>query len=135
MVSHPWRELRQYPHINVSYVDDLPFGIHAQTNGINHIWLRHNLLQVERRCALQHELEHILRGHRGHQPPAVELEVRLAVARKLIPFDDLMDARRWACDNYLEMADALNVTPRVLCDRISYLKGEERHAFDYCTEA
>jgi hypothetical protein len=131
MVSNPWRELRYLPHIRLSLVDDLPQGRHAETNGVDHIWMRSTLLQVERRCALQHELEHILRGHRGHQPPAVELEVRIIAARKLILWDDLMDARRWARDDYVEMADYLAVTPRVLCDRISYLKGEQRHAFDY----
>ncbi|WP_394253682.1 ImmA/IrrE family metallo-endopeptidase [Arthrobacter pityocampae] len=128
MVSHPWRELRQYPHISITFVDDLPFGIHAQTNGVNHIWMRSTLLQVERRCAITHELTHILYGHRGHQPPAVELSVRVITARELIAFPDLLDARRWSGD-CREMADYLNVTPRVLQDRVQYLKGEERDAF------
>ncbi|WP_422389911.1 ImmA/IrrE family metallo-endopeptidase [Arthrobacter sp. N1] len=129
MVSHPWRELRHLPHIRVSYVD-MPAPWCAMTNGVDLIWMDKHLYQVERRVHLQHELEHIKRGHRGHQPPAIELGVRITTAHKLITFEDLMKARAWSGHNYTEMADELWVTPEVLFDRINYLKGEERRAFD-----
>jgi hypothetical protein len=129
MVSHPWRELLHLPHVTVHFVDIPPPWL-AMTNGVNLIWMDRHLLQVERRCCLQHELEHIKRGHRGHQPHAVELCVRIATARKLIGFDDLMSARAWSRYDFYEMADDLWVTPEVLADRINYLQGEERRAFE-----
>lgn len=63
--------------------------------------------QVERRCALAHELQHIRMGHRGHQCLRIELVVRVIVARRLISLEDLIAARRWAGDNLWEMADEL----------------------------
>lgn len=130
MIFHPWRELRHLAHIRVSHVHLPGVDELAYTNGIDRIWLDKNLLQVERRCALTHELQHIYMGHKGHQKPAVELTVRVITARRLIRFHDLMKARRWAGQDLHEMADELWVTPAVLADRIIYLKGDEKHAFD-----
>lgn len=49
------------------------------------IYLDNRLLQVERRCTLAHELEHIRRGHTGCQSSAVERTVEAAAARWLLP--------------------------------------------------
>lgn len=116
-------------HIRVSHVAMPEDDELAYTNCVDRIWLDENLLQVERRCALTHELQHIYMGHTGHQEPRVELTVRVITARRLITFDNLMHEARWA-HSFHELADCLWVTPAVLADRINYLKKEERHAFD-----
>lgn len=125
MIFHPWRELRQLTHVSVSWVD-LPMGTHGRTDGSSRIEINRDLLQVERRCALTHELQHIFMGHRGHQPPAVERVVRVIVARRLIPLHALVDAYRWAGDNLHELADELWVTQAVLMDRLNHLHMGER---------
>ena len=129
MIFHPWRELRHLAHVRVSHVSMPGVDELAYTNGVDHIWLDKNLLQVERRCALTHELQHIYMGHTGHQKPRVELTVRVITARRLISFDALIRAARWA-HGPEELADELAVTVDVLADRIDYLKGEERRALD-----
>ncbi|WDF32213.1 ImmA/IrrE family metallo-endopeptidase [Arthrobacter agilis] len=133
MVStHPWRELRAMPHITVEWVE-LPEGVDARTNGVDRILMDKWLLQVERRCALAHELQHIRMGHRGHQCPRVELVVRVIVARRLISLEDLIAARQWSGNDLWEMAEELWVTPEVLWDRLNHLDGKERdalHALD-----
>lgn len=130
MTFHPWRELRHMPHVRVSWVD-LPMGTLGRTNGVDHIEIAHDLLQVERRCALTHELQHMVMGHRGHQPPAVELTVRVIVARRLIPFPALLNAYRWAGHNLHDMAEELWVTEDVLADRLNYLRAGERDALTH----
>lgn len=133
MVStHPWRELRALPHITVEWVE-LPEGVDARTNGVDRILMDKWLLQVERRCALAHELQHIRMGHRGHQSLRIELMVRVIVARRLISLEDLIAAYRWAGDDLWEIADELWVTPEVLWDRLTHLDAKERdalHALD-----
>jgi hypothetical protein len=43
--------------------NELAPGIDAATRWFNRtIWVRHGLTQVQRRCVLQHEHEHVLRG-------------------------------------------------------------------------
>jgi hypothetical protein len=53
-----------------------------------HIWMDPRQLQVERRCTLAHELEHIHRGHRGCQDSRMEASVRHAAAVYLAPDPD-----------------------------------------------
>lgn len=113
------------PHVTIEWLD-LPEGLHARTNGVNLIQMSTRLLQVERRCALCHELVHLKMGHRGHQPEAVELMVRIVAARQLIDVKDLMSASAWSGNDLWEMADELWVTPEVLHDRLTYLSVEER---------
>ena len=125
MLFHPWRELRHLQHVRVSWVD-LPMGTHGRTDGSSHIEIARDLLQVERRCALTHEMTHIFMGHKGHQSPKVEKAVRAIVARRLIPFDDLLSACRWAGNDTYQLADELWVTPAVLKDRFRCLEKGER---------
>jgi hypothetical protein len=120
---HPWRELRALSHIRVDFARLAP-GVWGLTNG-HHIWIHSGLMQAERRCTLAHELEHVRRGHRGCQPESVEVEVHQAVARRLIPFDALLDACRWA-HNLEELADELWVDEPTARVRLEHLHPSER---------
>lgn len=120
---HPWRELRQLKHLTVHFAELAP-GVWGMSAG-HAIWLDYRLLQTERRCTLAHELEHIRQGHRGCQPPAVEVHVHKAVARRLIPFDKLIEAYRWA-RNLHELADELWVDEDTVKTRLAHLHPSER---------
>lgn len=82
---HPWRDLAGMPNVDVVWTDQLPVHVRAATDGRSTIWMAKGLVQRERRSSLAHELEHIRRGHRGCQPPAVEDAVREHAARRLLP--------------------------------------------------
>lgn len=102
----------------------MPDHVPGRTNGLDVIWLDKRLDQVERRCTLTHELIYIERQHTGCQLPAVEIEVCLEAARRLIPIGDLVSVLRWS--NYAhEMADELWVTTEVLMDRLTSLSPDE----------
>ena len=123
---HPWRALRALGHVVVVWARPHA-GAPAATNGVDLVWLDPRMLQVERRCALTHELVHIERAHVGCQPPAVEHAVRAETARRLIPLQALLDAVPWS--EHLEvLADELWVTPLVLTDRLAGLTAAEREA-------
>lgn len=120
---HPWRELRRLAHLTVEFAE-LAVGVWGYTRG-DLITLDATMLQDERRCTLEHELEHIRRGHVGCQPAAVEAHVHQTVARRLIPFDDLLDALRWA-RNIHELADELWVDEGTVTTRLAHLHPSER---------
>jgi hypothetical protein len=120
---HPWRELRALGHVTVHFVE-LSAGVWGLSTG-GRIWITTGLSQAERRCTLAHELEHQRRGHEGCQPPAVEAEVSQAAARRLIPFDALLDALRWA-RNLHELADELWVDEDTVRVRLEHLHPSER---------
>jgi len=102
----------------------MPDGIPGRTNGRDVIWLDKRLSQVERRCALTHELIHIERSHFGCQPPAIEARVCAETARRLIPLDLLAKALTWSPYAH-ELADELWVTQEVLQDRFNHLSEDE----------
>ena len=122
---HPWRDLRSRPHITLSW-RDLPPGIRGATDGTSAIWMEVDLLQVERRCTLAHELAHIDLGHTTATTVAEERAARRYAANKLIDWDGLVDVFRWA-HNAFEAADELWVTPEVFEDRLRALTHVERH--------
>lgn len=122
---HPWKALRELDTVAVSWRDDLPPPVHAVTNGRNIIWMAKNLLQVERRCALQHELIHIEHGHTCRQNSRIEAQVRQITAERLIPARLLF--RAWkAALSIEEWAESLWVTPAVLHDRLDNLSLDEQ---------
>ena len=123
-LPHPWRNLRDRDDVVVSWRDDLPIGMHAATNGVDRIWLRKGLLQVERRCALAHELVHVDQGHTCGQSEKIELQVEKITARWLIDFDELIDSAKWARTIH-EWADELWVTRDVLFTRLKHLDPAE----------
>lgn len=129
--QHPWRELRALAHVTVHYGHLAP-GVWGLSAG-DRIWLDSRLLQAERRCTLAHELEHRDRGHDGCQPPSVETEVNLAVARRLIPIGRLVTACRWA-HTLSELADELWVDEDSARTRLEHLRPWERAMLDQALE-
>lgn len=119
----PWGALRRLTHIHISFVR-MPDGVPGRTDGLRVIWLDKNLQQVERRCALAHELVHIEFGHDGCQQPSVERQVRTETARRLIPIGALCKHSAWAHGSQ-ELAEDLWVTTDVLIDRLQSLTPAE----------
>lgn len=121
--------MRELDAVAVSWRDDLPQPVHAVTNGRNIIWMAKNLLQVERRCALQHELVHIEHGDTCRQNARIEAQVRQITAERLIPACRLF--RTWkAALSFEEWADSLWVTPAVLHDRLDNLSPDEQRTVE-----
>lgn len=124
----PWRSLRELRHLTLSWRDDLPAYLRGATDG-ERIWMRSDLSQVERRCVLAHELEHVRRSHRRCQPPTVERSVEHHAARFLLPEPRMVaDALVWSRGHVEEAADVLWVTPDVLRSRldVKFLHPAER---------
>lgn len=121
---HPWRVLREkFPDAEVRHTDVLPATVLGVTDG-DDVWLARDMLQVERRCTLTHEIVHLERGHRGCQPPAVEADVERESARRLVPLRALGEALAWAHDE-AEAADELWVDVATLRARLDGLAPEE----------
>lgn len=119
----PWGALRRLTHIHISFVP-MPDGVPGRTDGLRVIWLDKNLQQVERRCALAHELVHIEFGHDGCQRPCIEHQVNVETARRLITIADLCRHLAWARSPQ-ELAEDLWVTTEVLTDRLQSLTPDE----------
>ena len=125
-MHHPWRRIRALSGWEV-YFDHLPPGVNGATRWSDRtIWLRPGMTQVERRCVIEHERQHILRGP-GGLGPAEERLVHIATARSLIRLADLIAAAKWAL-TFKELADELSVTPAVLAVRLAHLHPSERAA-------
>lgn len=131
MSHHPWRDLRSREQLTL-YQRDMPPGLRGATDGETAIWLERRLLQVERRCTLTHELVHVDLGHDCAQDAKSEASVRRITANRLIDWDALVDAFRWA-HNAAEAADELWVTLDVLEDRLRFLSPIERALLAHIT--
>lgn len=119
----PWGKLRQLAHIAIIWTRPHSHA-YAATDGTSRIWLDPELNQIERRCALTHELIHIHYGHCGCQPLAIERRVCLEAAQLLVKFEDLARHARWTrC--MTELAEELMVTEAVLIDRLQTLNGDQ----------
>lgn len=128
---HPWRHLStDHAHLEVRFTD-LPDGLLGYTDlarGV--VVLDKRLTQVERRCTLTHELEHV---HRGPVPadPALaareEHTVDQLAARRLVSLRDLIDALLWSQHEH-EVADELWVDVPTLRTRLADLAAHEREA-------
>ena len=125
-MHHPWRELRERGDGVVLHFTRFNDTRVAATNGNNAIWLDQDLLQVERRCAIQHEQAHIDLGHTNCDNPREEQAARRLTAQKLIHWDALVDVFKWAHTAF-EAADELWVTPEVLEDRLRFLRPHKKH--------
>lgn len=116
---HPWRVLRAMTDWTLHFAH-LPSGICGMTLIEERaIVLAHGLTQAERRCTLQHELEHAA-GEVDDQ------ECDRSAARTLLPDVRVMgDALAWAT-SLEEAADELWVDEDTLMTRLSCLHPAER---------
>lgn len=115
---NPWRELGTLAHVTIHYVR-LAAGMWGATDGERTIWLDERLGQVERRCTLAHELEHIRRGHRGCQDAATERKVDADAARRLLPDPHVVaDALVYTSGDLAAAAAELWVVERTLRARL-----------------
>lgn len=128
---HPWRVLRTAAHLTL-YWAAMPHH-RGLTDGRSTIVLHPDMLQVERRCTLAHELVHVDMGHTSGCNTAEERAVQAETARRLIPLHRLADTLAWAL-SHDEAADELWVTPEVLTDRIEHLTPEELAWLEQHTE-
>ena len=128
---HPWRILRDhYPEVQVVTTHRLPNGVHGLLAGTT-IWICCSLNQVQRRCALTHELIHYVRGVFPIDL-SEEAVVEKYTALQLIPFADLLHALRWnRHPDPEELADDLWVTVDVLATRINNLNPIEVAELEY----
>lgn len=130
-IWHPWRHLRRHhPHWNVRFTE-LPDGVCGLTDfAAAEIVLDRDLTQVERRCTLTHELEHVARGPVVDDDQAAareEAAVDELAARRLVSLRELMDALLWS-DHEHDVADELWVDVPTLKTRLATLAEHEHTA-------
>jgi hypothetical protein len=94
----------------------------ARTDGVD-IWLDDRLNEVQERCAIAHESEHIRRGHSTVQVEAEEMSVRYTVAKQLLP-----ELRGCQGSTLAAAARNLGVTRQVLMDRSATLTDQQAEA-------
>jgi len=105
--------------LTVVYEVRMPDGVAARTDGVD-IWVDDRLNDVQRKCAIEHELEHISRGHSTVQTEDVEMSVRFEVAKKLLPLDAIVGVCKKG-KSLKMIARDLGVTRQVLMDRAATL--------------
>lgn len=124
-MHHPWRAFRALVDWTLHW-RPLPDGLLGYTDfTARSVVLDTRLTQVERRCTIAHETEHILRGpahprHRARDERAVDD----AAARKLIPLEALAEALVWSYDDH-ELAEELWVDLATVRARLKGLTDEE----------
>lgn len=119
----PWRDLGERTYLNVEFVDE-PTGRRGRICG-NTILIDQHQLQVERRSTIAHELVHDERRNFPADPvlrAREETVVERTAARRLIGFQDLVDALRASSTRFAhELAEHLWVDPPMLHARMADL--------------
>lgn len=116
------------PHVTIIDTTPLPDGIAGLTDGTT-IWLNPRLTETGRRCTLEHELVHLLRGL---PPPGLEAKeehkVDRIAARRLAPADQLLDAIVWTHGGHHrgELAWELEIDLGMLGARLEAVTPTER---------
>ncbi|WP_259809653.1 ImmA/IrrE family metallo-endopeptidase [Aestuariimicrobium sp. p3-SID1156] len=127
-MHHPWRALKALADWSLVW-DHLPGDLLGFTDHRTRtVVLDRDLLQVERRCTIAHELEHVHRGPVPADPwlgAREESAVEQEAARALISIEALADAVSWSLDVH-EVADALWVDVDTLRVRLAHLHPAER---------
>lgn len=120
-MHHPWRAFSALVDWTLQ-IAPLPVGLLAFTDHeTRHVTLADDLEQVERRCSIEHERQHIL------DPEGSEEAVCRRTARVLLPeIRAVGEALAWAHD-VAEAADELWVDEDVLIERLRGLHPAERH--------
>lgn len=90
-------------------------GVPARTDGVN-IWVDDRLDEIGVKCAVEHELIHIERGHSTLQNEDVEMSVRYETAQRLLPIEKIAGVCKDGKDLKV-IARELGVTRQVLMDR------------------
>lgn len=129
----PWRDLRSLAHVRLDFTDDdrlLDGAVARYYATVDRMLMDRRLgLQVDRRCALAHELGHAENGDLpcgdDRYDARQEARVEQWAARKLIELPALADALLWSDDPH-EVADALWVTVELLEVRVEHLHPSER---------
>lgn len=133
MIYDPWADLRRREHITFG-ITNLPAGEGWWLPQIPAIVLDKGLSRIERRCVLAHELVHAddnttqcatdgpgtARIARRREAAADD-----TAARRLISIEQLIEALQWAL-GFDELAETLDVTPRLARARIHGLTEEEK---------
>lgn len=123
---NPWDHLHAaFPAVRVEFTH--LDGRCGETNGRDLIRLDKRLLQVERRCTLAHELVHLEADEGRPCSASREREVNRIAAARLVPFEALVKAARWA-RSPVELAEELWVTPLMLEARCEMLTASELFA-------
>ena len=123
---HPWRVLRAMTEIEIVWTA-LPPGVLALRDGST-IWMDPRQRQAQRRSSIAHEIAHVLAGHEGCQPRAIEREVEEEAARRLVAIEDLVSGVQW-CRGLHELADELGVDVSIVRARLATLTRSERAAY------
>lgn len=127
-MHHPWRAFSALTDWTL-IIGDLPHGQHGEACYRSRtVTLRSDLLQVERRVTICHEVRHIMRGPTPVEPvmrAREEAVVQEETARLLIDMHALGEAMAWSEDPH-EIADELQVTVECLWTRMETLQFRER---------
>jgi hypothetical protein len=132
-IWHPWAHLAHHHEDVIVVFADLPNGLLGFTDlRRRRIILDARLTQVERRCTLTHELEHVHRGPVPADPALAAREEAIIdelAARRLVSLRELIEALLWS-DHEHTVAEELWVDLPTLRARIATLAHEERQAID-----
>lgn len=107
----------------VVYKVRMPDGVPERTDGVD-IWIDDRLDPIQEKCAIEHALIHIERGHSTLQSEAVEMAVRYETAKRLLPLDKIVGVCKNG-KNLGAIARELGVTKQVLMDRAATLTDEQ----------
>lgn len=130
---HPWRAFGLLSDWKIEWTDDLPFGTWGHTlHEEKRVLLANGMDEAERRCTIEHERHHVLRGP---VEPVLELREELIVdelaARKLMPSIRRIGHAIAAHNAQIERAaHELWVDETLLHVRLSSLQPGERRWFD-----
>lgn len=130
---HPWRAFGELTDWKLEWTDDLPFGVWGQT-----VWEEKKVLllngmgESERRCTIEHERMHILRGPAPYgRELHEEVVVHRQVARTLMPnIQRVCHALAFHRADIERAAHELWVDEQTLHVRLSSLRPRERAWLD-----
>lgn len=127
VMHHPWRAFRDLVDWTLEWAH-LPHGVWGLTDFDRRVvTLTHGMSQAERRCTIEHERQHILRGPVSAAYTArEELAVDRNAARVLLPDIRAIGAELAWAHNLDEAAEQLWVDPDILRTRLEHLHPAER---------
>ncbi|MFJ4288021.1 hypothetical protein ACIPY0_20460 [Paenarthrobacter nicotinovorans] len=101
----------------------MPDGVPSRTDGVD-IYVDDRLDDIALRCAVEHEMIHIERGHSTLQTEDVEMSVRYETAKRLLPLDKIAGVCKQG-RSLAAVARELGVTRQVLMDRAVTLTDDQ----------